>query len=68
MAGLGSRAESRLRLPRRLIDFMKYGKAVTGFGIAVVLAVLRFPVKPLALTGRLILQVVPRLMCSSVSL
>ncbi|WP_141735292.1 protein translocase subunit SecD [Oligoflexus tunisiensis] len=35
-----ARAQKQAQAPRRQVDFMKYGKAVTGFGIALVLAVL----------------------------
>jgi protein-export membrane protein SecD/preprotein translocase SecF subunit len=35
-----ARAQKQAQAPRRLFDFMKFGKAVTGFGVAVVLAVL----------------------------
>jgi protein-export membrane protein SecD/preprotein translocase SecF subunit len=35
-----ARAQKQAQAPRRQINFMKYGKAVSGFGVAVVLAVL----------------------------
>lgn len=35
-----ARAQKQAQAPRRHINFMKYGKAVTGFGVAMVLAVL----------------------------
>lgn len=35
-----ARAQKQAQAPRRLYDFMKFGKAVTGFGVAVILAVL----------------------------
>jgi protein-export membrane protein SecD/preprotein translocase SecF subunit len=35
-----ARAQKQAQAPRRQFDFMKYGKAVTGFGVAVMLAVL----------------------------
>jgi len=35
-----SRAQKQAQAPRRKFDFMKYGKAFTGFGVAMVLAVL----------------------------